>query len=89
MALQPVSNSELVPYILYGLDPAYGPFRTTINLRTPPVTCEELFGLLVQEVQKFADESAHVTLSANIASRQGFQPGPSYNSSQTTNQFQQ
>uniref|UniRef100_A0A3Q7IDP4 Uncharacterized protein n=1 Tax=Solanum lycopersicum TaxID=4081 RepID=A0A3Q7IDP4_SOLLC len=89
MALQPVTNYELVTYILYGLDPSYGPFRTAINLRTPPVTCEELFGLLLQEEQKLADESGHVTLSANIANRQNFQSRPSYNSNPPTNQFQQ
>ncbi|KAH0638807.1 hypothetical protein KY290_036110 [Solanum tuberosum] len=89
MALQPFTNSELVSYILYGLDPTYGPFCTAINFRTPSVACKEVFGLLLQEEQKLADESIHVTLSANIASRQRFQPRPSYNSSPTTNQFQQ
>ncbi|KAG5584608.1 hypothetical protein H5410_045042, partial [Solanum commersonii] len=34
MALQPFTNSELVSYILYGLDPTYGPFCMVINLRT-------------------------------------------------------
>ncbi|KAH0749227.1 hypothetical protein KY290_028459 [Solanum tuberosum] len=72
MAFQPVTNYELVTYILYGLDPSYGPFHTAINLRTPLVTCEELFGLLLQEEQKLVDDSAHVTLSANIANRQSF-----------------
>ncbi|KAH0658877.1 hypothetical protein KY285_027424 [Solanum tuberosum] len=89
MVLQPVTNYELVTYILYGVDPSYGPFRTAINLRTPSVTCEELFGLLLQEEQKLADDSAHVTLSANIANRQSFQSQPSYNSSLKTNQSQQ
>lgn len=72
MALQPVTNYELVTYIFYGLDLSYGPFLTAINLRTPPVTCEEIIGLLLQEEQKLADDSAHVTLSANIANCQSF-----------------
>ncbi|KAH0662500.1 hypothetical protein KY284_027431 [Solanum tuberosum] len=85
----PVTNYELVTYILCGLDPSYGPFRTTINLRTLHVTCEVLFGLLLQEEQKLVDDSAHVTLSANIVNRQSFQSRPSYNSSLITNQPQQ
>ncbi|MCD9559359.1 hypothetical protein HAX54_017262 [Datura stramonium] len=87
-AFQPATNSKLVIYILYGLDPAYGPFRTVINLCTPPITFMELLGLLIQEEQKLADESDHVTLSANIANRQGFQSRPSYNSVPITNQSQ-
>uniref|UniRef100_A0A3Q7I5B9 CCHC-type domain-containing protein n=1 Tax=Solanum lycopersicum TaxID=4081 RepID=A0A3Q7I5B9_SOLLC len=87
MALQHVANYELMTYILYGLDPFYGPFCT--------ITTSELLLGLARKFLVFSDEKNknlmmnHVTLSANVANRQSFQSRPSYNSSPITNQSQQ
>lgn len=44
-----ISDTDLLVYILNGLPPEYDPFVTSVRIRSPPVTTDELHSLLLTE----------------------------------------
>ncbi|CAN1775445.1 Retrovirus-related Pol polyprotein from transposon RE1 [Linum perenne] len=57
--LHPVSDEDLIAYILQGLDPSYGPFKTSYMMKaTDSVSVADVSGLLLQEETKLALEIA-------------------------------
>lgn len=71
----PITDSELIQFILYGLtlSEEYGPFITSINTRRDPITIDERLGMLLHEEERL-DRSRNALLSANAAVRTGHSP---------------
>ena len=57
--LHPISDEDLVGYILNGLDPSYGPFTTTFMMKSEDVLVDDLAGLLLQEEARLEHDHAH------------------------------
>lgn len=59
-----IPDDDLVAYILYELDAAYGPFRAALSMRVEPVSSDELLGLLLHEEQRLEEETQNLVLTA-------------------------
>ncbi|CAL0333408.1 unnamed protein product [Lupinus luteus] len=57
--LHPISDEDLVGYILSGLDSSYCPFSTAFMMKSDDVTVDDLVGLLLQEEARLEQEHAH------------------------------
>lgn len=64
----PVSEDDLVNYILHRLGEDYSSFHTSINTRAEPILVDELLGMLLQEEEKL-EHSKKVLMSANVATQ--------------------
>ncbi|CAN1798451.1 Retrovirus-related Pol polyprotein from transposon RE1 [Linum perenne] len=61
--LHPVSEEDLIGYILNGLDSSYGPFKTAFMMKADSITTDDLEGLLLlEEAQLELDHSRHAPL---------------------------
>lgn len=54
--LHPISDEDLIGYILSGLDSSYGAFTTTFMMKSDPVSVDDLAGLLLQEEARLEQE---------------------------------
>lgn len=54
--LDPISDVDLVSYILTGLNSSYGPFSTTFMMKSDYVSVDDLLGYLLQEEDHLEQE---------------------------------
>ncbi|XP_035544580.1 uncharacterized protein LOC118347977 [Juglans regia] len=57
----PLSNKELVTYLLNGLGPSYEPFVTSITTRSDPITPHELYHLLLIHETRLSHNSRNTS----------------------------
>ncbi|CAM8968933.1 unnamed protein product [Rhodiola kirilowii] len=82
--LTTISDEDFVSFLLFGLGPEYGAFKSALSIRVEPVSSNELLGLLLQEEHRLEDDHKDLSpLSANVATKGGGSnrstqpPGPS------------
>ncbi|KAH0725636.1 hypothetical protein KY284_001501 [Solanum tuberosum] len=61
-----VQDDEFISFILNGLDSSFGIFKATLNMRYGTITPEELFGLLLQEEERLAEELLSTTINTQF-----------------------
>ena len=60
--LHPISDEDLVGYLLSGLDSSYGPFSTAFMMKDAYASVDDLAGLLLQEEARLEqDHARHAT----------------------------
>ncbi|KAJ9552513.1 hypothetical protein OSB04_016558 [Centaurea solstitialis] len=65
-----VSDEDFVSFLLFGLGPEYGTFKSALSIRIEPITSDDLLGLLLREEQRLEDDNNGASLlSANIATK--------------------
>lgn len=64
-----VSDEDFVPFLLFGLDPEYGSFKSALNIRVEPITSNDLLGLLLSKEQRLEDDNTSSLLSANVVAK--------------------
>ncbi|KAI4316769.1 hypothetical protein L6164_024714 [Bauhinia variegata] len=69
LAIQnPVTEDDLVNFILYGLDVDYRPFQTATNTGSDPISVDDLLGMLLQKEEKI-EQAKPVPITANAANK--------------------
>ncbi|WMV14935.1 hypothetical protein MTR67_008320, partial [Solanum verrucosum] len=61
-----VQDDDFISFILNGLDSSFGIFKVAFNMRSGTITPEELFGLLLQEEERFAKELRSTTINTQF-----------------------
>ncbi|XP_049350413.1 uncharacterized protein LOC125815055 [Solanum verrucosum] len=59
-----VQDDDFISFILNGLDSSFGIFKAALNMRSGTITPEELFGLLLQEEERLAEELRSTTINS-------------------------
>ncbi|KAH0701690.1 hypothetical protein KY285_015968 [Solanum tuberosum] len=62
-----VQDDDFISFILNGLDSSFGIFKAALNMRSGTITPEELFGLLLQEEERLAEELHSTTISTQFS----------------------
>ncbi|KAG5584852.1 hypothetical protein H5410_045286 [Solanum commersonii] len=63
-----VVQYDFISFVFNGLDSSYGIFKDAFNMCSGLVTPEELFGLLLQEEERFAEELRSTTINTQFGS---------------------
>ncbi|KAG5606281.1 hypothetical protein H5410_027773 [Solanum commersonii] len=63
-----VQDDDFISFVLNGLDSSYGIFKATFNMCSGLTTPEELFGLLLQEEERLAEEHRSTTINTQFGS---------------------
>ncbi|KAH0725626.1 hypothetical protein KY284_001491 [Solanum tuberosum] len=61
-----VQDDDFISFILNGLDSSFGIFKATLNMRFGTITPEELFGLLLLEEERLAEELRSTTINTQF-----------------------
>ncbi|KAH0635602.1 hypothetical protein KY289_035517 [Solanum tuberosum] len=61
-----VQDDDFISFILNGLDSSFGIFKVALNMRSGTITPEELFGLLLQEEERLAEELRSTTINTQL-----------------------
>ncbi|OIT30912.1 hypothetical protein A4A49_12719 [Nicotiana attenuata] len=63
-----VQDDDFISFVLNGLDSSFSIFKAAFNMRSGPITPEELFGLLFQEKEHLAEELRSTTVNTHFGS---------------------
>ncbi|KAH0650606.1 hypothetical protein KY285_030696 [Solanum tuberosum] len=76
-ALQhPVTNDDLVKFVLTGLGPAYRPFTRSLESRQEDISFDALYGLLLNEERQLKrDETLNVIAPTALYTQSSYPPG--------------
>ncbi|KAA8541300.1 hypothetical protein F0562_025263 [Nyssa sinensis] len=75
----PLPDTEIVSYLLGGLDSSYDPIVTSIQTREDPMELEDIFGHLLNfelHLQQHTQVVEATISSANVATRTDYSRGP-------------
>ncbi|KAI3715935.1 hypothetical protein L6452_22927 [Arctium lappa] len=62
-------RKDFVSFLLFGIDPEYGSFKSALNIHVELITSNDLLGLLLFEEQHLEDDNTSSLSSANVVAK--------------------